>query len=454
MAERPYFPEKKYNPLGGRERLSFARERARQTTEPKIGAGNLPDFVDRVNEQNRREAESLRNAARLTPVKDTTIATPASGTLASTAVIAEPPKKPAPDVPIPRQPDPDKPVRKSALRRKIAYVVGGAIALLAPIIGVGAYVFTHRGSADGQTSSDSAERLNTFSGNPAPVQHLEKIPPGRENLQENLAPAIIEGKLPEITPYIQQVKSPGKEETSLIPFPSVFNFRLKEEPPITQNIKVFTPAHPEGTMIENATPRLPNIYMQGYVLAKEQSPDGSVLIALGIPKDENKLFSNEDLDKPGITQIDDKVNNNGISNLIIWVAIQDFFADSQKPLKPSFGWSLPETNGIRSILNETTDPKEIFKYIREGDPVYAGGYNPPYENDKFIDLLDENYKKRKGNITYEEAKREYLDLGNQNLGTIQRVLEDIAKGNVSLRKQLDEKRYIIQARSFNFVVSN
>ncbi len=276
-----------------------------------------------------------------------------------------------------------------------------------------------------------------------------QAPPGRNPDTSSISPD--PSRLLEIRPYIQQVKLPGKEEVRLIPFPSLFTFRLEYEPPITEKIKVFTPEYPDGTMIETTTSRIPNIYMQGYVLAKEQDLDGSVFIAVGIPKDENQLFSSENLDKPDTTQVDDRID--GITGVIVWLKIPNLI-DYQRPLGPQMGWSLPDTSGIKSVLNDTTDPNEIFRYIKIGDAVYAGGYNPPYTDDKGLDTLQQNYQQKKGKIPYEEAKQQYLALGNKNSTTVRKMLEDARKGNVSLREQLETRRYTINADYLKFVVNN
>ena len=320
-------------------------------------------------------------------------------------------------------------------------------ATLAAIAGGFAAVEAYQGNIPGQHRS--VDQSISSSENPAPVKRLTVIPPGRENVQENLSPVTTEGKLPEIKPYIQQFKLGGVGETQSAPFPGDFVFRLKKEPPITEKVKEFTPDHPEGIFIENTTIQNPNIYIQGYVLAKEKASDGSVLIALGIPGGESELFSAEHLDRPGTTRVDEEMGR--ISNTIVWLKINNF-TDYQQPLQPFLGWSLPnQTNARQSVTN---DPNEIFKYIRTGDPVYAGGYRPTYSGDKNLDILQQNYQQKKGKIPYEEAKQQYLTLGNQNVATIQKMLEDTRAGNISLRKQLETKRYIIQTDSLRFVPRN
>lgn len=362
-----------------------------------------------------------------------------------------------------RQPEKiDKPV-KSKTKLKIAGAIAGGIAVLG---GVGAVYATTQHESDSaaaaheQVPSGFTEHLKAFSENPAPVKRLTAIPPGRENIQENLPPANSEGKLPEINPYIQHVKSPGKEEIKLIPFSNVFTFRLEEKPTITQTIKVFTPEHPDGTMIEAPIPRIPHVYAQGYVFAKEQTANGSVLIAVGIPKDVYKLFSNEDLDKPDTTQIEPTHGNEiisdgeySINNIIVWFRMPNL-ADYQQPLRPNLGWSFPDKNGVRSVMNDTTDPNEIFEYIKIGDAVYAGGYTPFSSNDRRPETLGLNYQNKKGRVPYEEAKQLYLDLANQNMAIVRKMLEDVKTGNISLREQLETKKYIINADYLQFVVGN
>ncbi len=299
-------------------------------------------------------------------------------------------------------------------------------------------------SEDGSFTNKQPPTENVISS------HKFEVPPP---LRPDKPESVKNGELPEIIPYIQEYRAGEIGETRFIAFPGVFTFRLEAEPPITRTFKVFNREHPEGTLVESTTPRPPSIYMQGYVLAKEKNPDGSVLIAIGISKDGDKLFFNEDIDKQGATLLDFYDGKmGGISNVIVLLKINNF-ADYQYPLQPSMGWSLPNQTNNKS-QSTTNDPSELFTYIQIGDPVYAGGYNPPYADDKKLDDLQQNYQQKKGKISYEEARELYLALGNQNVETLQEILKDAKEGNTSLREHLEKKRYVIQANSLRFIVRN
>ena len=384
-----------------------------------------------------------------------------TGRVASPTRPADVPVRRPIDVPkppvAPQKPDAiKKPVKKGVDRfvpQSLVLRVGLAAGTILGVGGVGYGIYQHTAGAHDEVPSGFTDHLQTFSGNSAPITKLKEIPPGRTILPQTTSaigdvqsdPALIDTqgkligtKLPEVTPIV------GKGAMSS----SVFNFRLEERPPITRTFKQFTPEHPEGMMVKDTVHVTPGISMQGYVIAKEQAPDGSIFIALGILEHDDKPFEN--IDKPGATRVDLNDNKIGVASpIVVWLHIPNL-PDYQYPLQPFLAWGSAD----RSRESQTSDPNEIFNYIKVGDPVQAGGYSPPFPNDEKLTVLQQNYQQKKGKVSYEEARQEYLALGNQNVETLQKILADAKTGNVSLRQQFERRRYTIQTRSFSFVVGN
>lgn len=270
-------------------------------------------------------------------------------------------------------------------------------------------------------------------------------------------------ELPSITPYqdshFNELNAPG------------ISFRLEEKPPVE---KPATKVFRNG--VEDPSLEKPYIEyfsafvnIKGYIVAKELSADGSVMLAIEVPKNNNP-FTSGDLDK-NFTEFDkylpsnpnplptpDNLADNGnegvIKGIIVWLKI-----DVKSPFGLSGVWqtSFDKPNAGHPG-RVTLDPKEVYRYIMVGDPVMSRGYDPQFssnDSNSPYGSIDKNLKEKyEDPNAYEQARQKLMDITASNKTTIQRIKEDAKTGNVSIGDQLRQKLYIIEIGELTFVPHN
>ena len=278
--------------------------------------------------------------------------------------------------------------------------------------------------------------------NPIKPKKFKTPPPNREPSEDTSPQHMSIDQLSTVKEYTAEYSPDGTYNN----FQPVIGFILEErsEPNISRRVtsKGLEPVKTEFT-------RYAAVGINGYTIGKEIQPDGDVFLAIYAPG-KNGLSNQDDLDQRilSVEKITDDANEGKISGAIVWIKAENFKGYSE-PFSFNSNWHESSTNEYDGSKN-TNIPEELFKYIGiGGDPVRAVGLLqiPPWAEK----LLVENYQGKKNHLTYDEAQEKYLSIVNSNAATVQKMLEDAKTGGVSLREQLETKRYVLQVNNVRFV---
>lgn len=335
--------------------------------------------------------------------------------------------------------------------KNIKLIVGSAITAGLALTGIVWGVNKALGDDEPTPQTSSADFPNTPNkvkdfdpSNVVRAKKFDDTPPNRgspENISSQNTPI---DQLPTIKQHTEYAEGGNYDN-----FDPGINFRIKEQPPVPYTYKNVTPDGLEPHTIMMDQPSF--IRINGYVIRKEVSPEGNILLAVEVPG-KNGLFNQNDIDKSLLSTetFTDNRHYDKISGAIVWLKIENFEGYSW-PFGFSSSWNVA-SSAKRESNKITNIPGELLKYLRVGDPMNA--IAEPELTAWGEEKLVKNYKNRKNHLTYDQAREKYSNMVDGNAATIQRMLEDAKAGGVSLKDQLESKRYVLQVREANFVPRN
>ena len=232
------------------------------------------------------------------------------------------------------------------------------------------------------------------------------------------------------------------------------SFRLTEKPPVQKKVTAFAP---DGKTVEKQTTEyfFPFATLYGYLIAKETTKDGSLMLAVEVPQG-NKLFSQADLDKSLISidnkdsheQVDKSGDVGNISNVIVWLKLQNSKA-SGYPFGFSAQWAEDFSKMGYSSSHKTSSTQEVYGYSRIGDPIFAS-CNTAMTTDA-NQQLTKSFQTAKGNVLYEQAVKEYSEMVSQNGDAVRLMIQNSGKKSPTLKENLQNKTYILNVNQVNFI---
>lgn len=240
---------------------------------------------------------------------------------------------------------------------------------------------------------------------------------------------------------------PTIKEYRDVRFTPGISFRLEEKPPVEIDYRT-----PDGGT-KKAMRYFPSwLGVHGYLLQKELNPDGSVMLAVEVPVN-NEPFSQDDIGKTLLsrTQNYEEGNFGKLNGAIVWLKLESA-EGLTGPFTSSFAWYKDQEGfdgfGARRSGRITNIPSEMFKYANIGDPISAvGSISIDFAAQQ---QLDKDYLEQQGQLAYDEAQKRYQALVDHNASALRQMLDDAQVGNVTLRQQLEEKRYVITTSSADF----
>ena len=189
----------------------------------------------------------------------------------------------------------------------------------------------------------------------------------------------------------------------------------------------------------------------GYIVAREQLPDGTVRFAVAIPPTTAR-FTPADLDRaPFLVRQAEAGEQPGMAaGVIVWVHLWNARTYMERPLVTDSGWETKLSATIPAA--EAPGPGPTFEYSRAGDLVLVGMRLQDASYD--LQALSGNYRTHQnGNgLTYGAAGSAYETALASNRSTLERILADASR-QVTLGQELADRRYEFVASSFYFVPS-